>query len=249
MQHKRICGLCFLLMGLVGIALGEAPAIWAGPLAIAEEEDSGSAATMPDGTDTTAIVQAEQFGESEEGRPAFEESVANSITSLLNSVQDNTGIISLNQSSGNFVHQSNVRAFYLSEDPDTVFDIGTHITSILDLVSLTESGVSERRDLLIGSFQDDNVLVGINQSAGNLNQQSNSAIVIVGGLAALSDAELDSTRATSNEIDENQVEVLEDMITNSFVNSQGIFQVSQAAGSVNIQENNLAISYRQLFLQ
>ncbi len=49
--------------------------------------------------------------------------------------------------------------------------------------------------------------------------------------------------------DEEAVAVLEDMVTNSFTNSQGIFQVSQASGSVNIQENNLAISFRQINLE
>ena len=249
MHHKRMVGLCFLLLCVVGIALWKTQSACAEPSVFTEVEDSCSVISTGDDADTTAIVQTDQVGTSEDEQHAFEESVGNSITTLLNSVQDNTGIISMNQSSGSFVHQSNVRAFYFSDDPDTVFDIGVHITSILDLVSLTESSVSERRNQLVGSFQDNNVLVGINQSAGNLNQQSNSTIVIIGGSAALSDAELNNTRATNNEIDEDQVEVLEDMIANSFTNSHGIFQISQASGSVNIQENNLAISYRQLFFE
>ena len=73
--------------------------------------------------------------------------------------------------------------------------------------------------------------------------------MVVGGTAALSDAELQSTRATNGEIDEEAVAVLEDRVTNSFTNSQGIFQVSQASGSVNLQENNLAISFRQIRLE
>jgi hypothetical protein len=249
MQHKRICGLCFLLLVLLDVAFWNAPAIGEEALTSAAGGDNGSATSTSGSPDITVTLQEERFGEPDDGQQSFEESVAKSVTSLFDAVQNNTGIISLNQSSGNFVQQSNIRAFYLSEDPDTVFDVGVGRTAILDLVSLTESGVSERRNLLIGSFNDNNVLVGINQSAGNLNQQGNSAIVIFGGLAALNDAELNNTRATNSEIDENQVEVLEDMIANSFVNSQGIFQVSQASGSVNIQENNLAISYRQLFFE
>jgi hypothetical protein len=45
------------------------------------------------------------------------------------------------------------------------------------------------------------------------------------------------------------VAVLEDVITNSFRDSRGVFQVSQASGSVNIQQNNLVISTRRINLE
>ena len=249
MRHSLRSGLRFLLLGL-GISI-----LWSGAEIRAESlppvlmEEGFSATSTHGGAEDTATATQGRLGESDDVQRVIEESVGNSISSLFNAVQDNTGIISVNQSSGNLVHQSNLRAFYLSDQPEATFDIGIDQTSELDFVTFTESGVSARRNLLDGSFQDNTVLVGINQSAGNLNQQGNHAIVVVGGTAALSDAELQSTRATNSEIDEEAVAVLEDMVTNSFRDSRGIFQVSQASGSVNIQENNLAISFRQINLE
>ena len=251
MRYNLRSGLHFLLLGLwISIPWWGGAEIRAESLPPAAIEEGFSATSTRSGAEGTATTTQGRLGDSEEvQQAAIEESVGNSISSLFNAVQDNIGIISLNQSSGNLVHQSNLRAFYLSDQPDATFDMGVNQTSVLDSVTITESGVSARKNLLDGSFQDNTVLVGINQSAGNLNQQGNHAIVVVGGTAALSDAELQSTRATNGEIDEEAVAVLEDRVTNSFTNSQGIFQVSQASGSVNLQENNLAISFRQIRLE
>ena len=249
MRHGLRSGLHFLLLGLWISIPWNGAEIRAESLPPVMMEEDFSATSTHSGAEGTATTTQGRLGESDDMQRVIEESVGNSISSLFNAVQDNTGIISVNQSSGNLVHQSNLRAFYLSDQPEATFDIGIDQTSELDLVTFTESGVSARRNLLDGSFQDNTVLVGINQSAGNLNQQGNHAIVVVGGTAALSDAELQNNHATNSEIDEEAVAVLEDMVTNSFTNSQGIFQVSQASGSVNIQENNLAISFRQINLQ
>lgn len=249
MRHNLRSGLHFLVLGL-GIAI-----LWSGAESRAESSppmamEGGFSATSTHGDDEdTATAIQGQLGEPDDMQPVIEESVGNSISSLFNAIRDNTGIISVNQSSGNLVHQSNLRAFYLTDEPNATFDIGIDQSSELDFVTFTESGVSARRNRLDGSFQENTVLVGINQSAGNLNQQGNHAIVVVGGMAALSDAELQSTRATNSDIDEEAVAILEDRVTNSFSNSQGIFQVSQAAGSVNIQENNLAVSFRQIKME
>ncbi len=246
MRHNLCSGLLF---GLLIFILWSGQSSRADSLPPGAMEEGLSATSTHSGEEDTATTKQGLLGESDDVQRAIGESVGNSVSSLFNAVQDNIGIISVNQSSGNLVHQSNLRAFYLSDKPDATFDMGVDQTSVLDAVTFTESGVSARRNLLDGSFQDNTVLVGINQSSGNLNQQGNHAIVVVGGVAALSDAELQSTRATNSEIDEEAVAVLEDMVTNSFTNSQGIFQVSQASGSVNIQENNLAISFRQINLE
>jgi hypothetical protein len=199
-------------------------------------------------TDIT-IIQTDPSEPSDPEQNEFENSLSHSITSLVDAVKDNTGVISLNQSSGSYINQANIRVFQLSEDPQMVVEVGVDRTSMLDVAFFTESGVLEKRNHLLGSFRDNTVLVGINQSAGNLNQQANTAMVIIGGLAALSSAELKNTYATNGQIDEEPAAVLEDVIASSFAGSRGIFQVSQASGSVNIQENNLAVSYREFFFK
>jgi len=247
MRRTIVSTLCLSVIYLLGgDSLWSDTVTWAEPNTLPSSQQSLIINSSPDGAENAATNQTVLLDETGENQHTRKENLVNSVTRLFDAVQDNTGIISLNQSSGNAVNQSNVRSFYLSDDPDTVIDIGVCRSSVLDAVALTQSGVTERKNLLDASFQGNRVFAGINQSAGNLNQQSNTALVIIGGQAALSDAELGNTRATNTSFDEEQMDVLEDMVTNSFSNSQGIFQVSQSAGNVNIQENNLAISYRQL---
>ncbi len=249
MTHKLIIGLCILLLGLWIQAPWPPSILYAEPLALQTVLDASPTTSRRDQRTDVTIIQTDQSEPSDAEQHELEKSLSHSITSLLDAVKDNTGVISLNQSSGSYINQANIRMFYLSEDPQMVVDIGVDRRSMLDVSFFTESGVLEKRNQLVGSFRDNTVLVGINQSAGNLNQQANTAMVIIGGLAALSDAELESTHATNGDIDEAPAAVLEDVIANSFAGSRGIFQVSQASGSVNIQENNLAVSYRELFFK
>lgn len=249
MTHKLTIGLCILLSGLWIQAPWLPSVLNAEPLALQTVLDASPTTSRRDQHTDVTIIQTDQSEPSDVEQHEFEKSLSHSITSLVDAIQDNTGVISLNQSSGSYINQANIRMFYLSEDPHMVVDVGVDRSSMLDVSFFTESGVLEKRNHLLGSFRDNTVLVGINQSAGNLNQQVNSALVIVGGLAALSNAELKNTHATNGQIDEEPAAVLEDVIANSFAGSRGIFQVSQASGSVNIQENNLAVSYREFFFK
>jgi hypothetical protein len=249
MTHKLTIGLCIFLSGLWIQAPWPPSILYAEPLALQIVPDASPANSPRDQRTEVTIIQTDPSDPSDDAQQAFEESLSHSITSLVDAIQDNTGIISLNQSSGSYINQANIRTFYVAEDPQMVVEAGVDKSSMLDVAFFTESGVLEKRNHLLGSFRDNTVLVGINQSAGNLNQQANTAVVVIGGLAALSNAELKSTRATNGEIDEEPAMVLEDVIANSFAGSRGIFQVSQASGSVNIQENNLAVSYREFFFK
>jgi hypothetical protein len=203
------------------------------------------------GSEEAVTVMQDQFSQSDDPHQILEDILGVTVSSLFNAARQNTGLVSVNQSSGNLVHQSNLRAFYLftkdlkSQGPD----IDVTSESVIDDVSLVESGVTEKKTLIDASFRDNTALLGVNQSAGNLNQQGNNLFLVVGGKAALSDADLATTRAEINELEENEATVVEDVITNSFRDSRGVFQVSQASGSVNIQQNNLVISTRRMNLE
>lgn len=203
------------------------------------------------GSEESATVMQDQFSQSDDPHQILEDILGVTVSSLFNAARKNTGLVSVNQSSGNLVHQSNLRAFYLFADDlkSQGLDIDVTSESIIDAVSLVESGIAEKKTLIDASFGENTTLLGVNQSAGNLNQQGNNLFLVVGGKAALTDADLATTRAEIHELEENEVAVLEDVITNSFRDSRGVFQVSQASGSVNIQQNNLVISTRRINLE
>ena len=175
-----------------------------------------------------------------------ENHAGNFLSSIFGSISENVGIVSINQSSGSIVNQSNLRAFFFSTDPDSLTEFRLAKISAVDANTIVESGAKQRRDVLEDSFWDNTMLLGVNQTAGNFNQQSNTAVVVVGGLAVLTDEELGHTRASNVLDSEDNAQHLEDLITDCFSNSQGIFQVTQAAGNFNIQRNNLTLSFREM---
>lgn len=246
MQPMRYVGLYYLIAVVYALCCW-CPIASAGELTmVADRAGNIVVVAANDESDRPILVWGDVSETPMEAAYTWEGILGNSISHLFNAIADNSGMVSVNQSSGNLVHQSNIRLFSLSAHSDTLFTLDAGATSILESVIFISSGVSEKSNLLDGSFQGNTVLAGVNQSAGSLNQQSNRALMVIGGLATLSDAELGRTRATNISIDENGVERCEDAIVNSFTSSRGIFQVSQAAGNLNIQENNIAVSFRQI---
>jgi hypothetical protein len=187
------------------------------------------------GTSSTSIVK----------NTLNENNIDNFLSSIFGSVTDNTGIININQSSGCVDNQSNVRAFYLSANPAAITKININKFSEISKNTI-EVTAKKRQDVIDESFWNNSIVLGINQTAGNLNQQSNTAVMMMGGLVSLTDEELDNTHAYNTINSQNNIEIIEDIITDCFVNSKGIFQVTQAAGNVNIQENNLCFSFREI---
>jgi hypothetical protein len=203
------------------------------PISISSVTVNGSSDVQ--GTSTTSIAK----------NTLTEKNTDNFLSSIFGSVKENTGIISINQSAGSVNNQSNLRAFVLSVDSEAVeaINIANHSELKRNTIEVT---ARKRQDLIDESFGDNSILLGINQTAGNLNQQSNTAVVMMGGLVSLTDEELLKTHAYNDMTSQQNIEILEDIITDCFVNSKGVFQVTQAAGNVNIQENNLCFSFREI---
>jgi len=100
-------------------------------------------------------------------------------------------------------------------------------------------------DSIDTSFDAASGVIGINQAAGNLNNQNNAVAIAVGSqvVYALGEADLGqfNTGNYANVTDQTR----SDSITASFNNASGIVQVNQSAGSLNNQANVVQVAVTQ----
>ena len=233
-------GAC-LLGGLFLFWIGVAQAVPPSPPLDSSELSSvvipvGSAYGSASGSSTGIITQ-----------DSLHEENVQSTTSLLSSVNENTGIINLNQASGNLNNQANLRAIFLSTDPSsavTLLELGRSVE--ISNNQIYSSGAI-KQDLIQGSLQYNLGIIGINQSAGSLNSQTNTLALAIGGLVTLTDKELGSVSASNTLQDTSGSR--EDIIRDSFVGSHGIFQINQSAGDLNVLGNALGFSFREITLR
>jgi hypothetical protein len=173
-----------------------------------------------------------------------------STDTIVGSGNGGTGIINVNQASGSMNDQANLRAIALSLDsPDAT---GTTAISLGGGAVLGDNQIDSTRalrsDVIDSSFQNSVGIIGVNQSSGNMNTQRNVlALALGGGAATLTEGELADLRAPNSLTQEGGSRI--DTITNSFSNTQGIVQVTQSAGDLNVLGNNLAISLREVILR
>jgi len=95
------------------------------------------------------------------------------------SVNGNSGVVGVNQSSGNMANQAIVRVLTLGpvDSPVQGLDLAGSARSLEN--TLISSG-GEREDRISNSFGRTVGIVGANQSAGNLNQQANVLVLGIG---------------------------------------------------------------------
>lgn len=153
------------------------------------------------------------------------------------SISGNRGIVSVNQSSGSLNNQSNVRALGSG-------GLGTFASTSNEIgENRVEISKTTRMDVISDSVKANVGIIGINQAAGNCNQQSNVFVMPLGGGAALNDAELTTiSTGQENEIPEIIGDRM-DLINNSFTDTRGVVQITQSAGDGNILRNRMAISF------
>lgn len=179
-------------------------------------------------------------------------------------VNANTGIANVNQASGNMNNQGNVVSVAVDPtngelplDPQAglaqaqtaaqQINEGNRINSILILF----------RDTLIrGSVQGNRGIVGVNQSAGNINNQLNAATlgISLDGVIALAEADLGQANfGFGDSVDLNGTATITEFATNktaiidgSILGNRGIVGVNQTSGNLANQANvaNLAVSIR-----
>lgn len=201
---------------------------------------AATAITQTEGGAVFADVVADQ---SAIGNSVVEENVARSAI-FENSGNNNAGIVLFNQEAGNMNNQANVVAIALGEDaPISFADIMASQT--LSGNSVVSDGPRETR--ISGAFNDTTGIVGINQSAGNLNQQLNVVAIAMGkssgpDVVALADSQLENVAANGNELTPDNENPRHNFLVDSFTGFEGIAQVSQSSGDLNRIANTVSFS-------
>jgi len=163
---------------------------------------------------------------------------------ITRSGNDNKGIISVNQASGSFNNQRNERAFVFPKDPEGVSVLSVGTPSAILANQVHSYGVL-REDVIIESFNGVTGIVGVNQSSGNMNIQSNTVAIGVGKGLILSEMELGAVCIKENDVTSEKVH-RRDMIIDSFNDTRGVVQVNQTSGDAIISRNYMSYTFSNM---
>jgi hypothetical protein len=160
---------------------------------------------------------------------------------------DGRGILSVNQASGNLNNQANIRVLAVADGEGLLYDLSL-ATSARSFKNTVISYGGEYENRISNSFGGGIGIVGVNQSAGSLNQQANVLVLGIGvslgpDVVALGDADLSGTIADNSVSSGGR---RSDIITDSFTGFRGIAQVNQSAGDLNILGNSAGFSFMRV---
>jgi hypothetical protein len=155
------------------------------------------------------------------------------------------GIVGVNQEAGLLNNQANVRAIAVALNGQQVQILNLDVVQVSKDNTVTIPG-SNHEDHITDSFTGTSGVVGINQSAGSLNQEANVLVVGIGAtlgsnVTVMGDSTL-SSESSNNTVTTNGTGTRTDTISNSFANFNGIAQVTQSSGDLNMISNRIAIS-------
>jgi len=161
--------------------------------------------------------------------------------------RDGRGILSINQASGNLNNQANVRVLAFADGEGVLYDLSL-ATSARSIKNTVISYGGEYENRISNSFGGAVGIVGVNQSAGSLNQQVNVVVLGIGvalgpEVVALGDADLGGTIADNSVSSGGN---RSDIITDSFTGFRGIAQVNQSSGDLNIVTNSVGFSFTRI---
>jgi hypothetical protein len=172
---------------------------------------------------------------------------------ILDSINTNTGIVGVNQDVGNMVNQANVVALAVTNSETAL----THSQAEADQVNTGNSSFhreSTAFDIaepeanpnltatITGSINSNAGVVGVNQNAGNMNNQANlvSMSVGLGSQFALSESALGQVNVGNTVIEVATVKF--DVINNSVNGNSGIVGVNQSVGNMNNQASAVSVA-------
>ena len=184
------------------------------------------------------------------------------------SINDNTGIVGVNQSVGNMANQGNVAAIAVIGDFDSSALAFTNTQAFADQENTGNSVHHEEllqtdppggdplvdpldpnltatigsNGLGLGSINNNSGVVGVNQDAGSMNNQHNllALAVAFNAVVALSESGLGQVNS-GNEV--NEIETVKSAdISNSISSNSGIVGVNQAVGNMNNQASVVSFS-------
>jgi hypothetical protein len=230
--------------GWAGTALAADP-----PTTLVMMPSAGLLVTMP-GVDGVAAIVDATSSYSEVNIDAVQSLVGNTVTQQGGSMSvDFTdsgnflrGVLSVNQDAGNMDQQANIRSIAMADAGgglgQVVIDINTTQELRGNTLTLIDPGPSSVT--IENSFNNGAGIVGINQAAGNLNQQLTVVAIGIGlnvgpdviqmGDAALGDIGTDQDNSKTLQGPE---PAGQNTLADSFNDFSGIAQVSQVTGDLN----------------
>lgn len=164
---------------------------------------------------------------------------------ISNSVNENKGIVQVNQDTGNMNNQANLTSMAVVLGGDDNFANAQAATEQINAgnnVLAIGNGSLSKGDLIKNSIIGNSGIVGVNQSVGNMNNQANQVSVAIAdnSVVALSETDLGQTIIGSAVREYGTTKV--DAICGSIIGNKGIVGVNQSAGNLNNQSNIVSIS-------
>ena len=160
--------------------------------------------------------------------------------SITGSINDNEGVIQLNQDVGNMVNQGNVASVSITSS-ETAFTDANAAATQLNAGNLSVTTVPldidnfNKQSLIQDSINGNSGIIHVNQNAGDMNNQLNitSAAFGEGSVVALADSQLGQFNTGNLVFDVNTQK--RDRILGSVNGNTGIVNVNQSSGKFNNQ--------------
>ena len=173
--------------------------------------------------------------------------------SITDSINGNQGIVGVNQDVGNMANQSNIVAFatdvsvpvgntFANSQADISQDNQSNFVWHVEPVFTGSGPPTNLSATISGSINSNTGVVGVNQNAGNMNNQTNSLALAVGpdAVYALAEANLGQENAHNIVMELNTGKA--ESISGSVNHNTGIVQVNQSVGNMNNQASAFSIS-------
>jgi hypothetical protein len=168
--------------------------------------------------------------------------------SLDSSVNNNIGIVGVNQDVGNMVNQANIVSVALTGASESLTHAQSEVSQVngLNLVQRTDGAFDAfepQFKALIGNSINNNIgITGVNQNAGNMNNQTNALALALGrdATAALSEADLGQVNSYNLVAEVGTVK--ESTVWGSVNSNIGITQVNQSTGNMNNQGSSISVA-------
>lgn len=167
---------------------------------------------------------------------------------ITGSLLGNSGVIGVNQSPGNLNDQANLTSLSLVTGEEALVEANNFAVQG-NIYNVLFSYYSTNTDVIADSINDNEGVVGVNQSSGNMNIQLNSTAIATAGLDCEADvvgalAEVSLKQVTMENYLLHVGTARSDTITNSINCNAGIVNVNQASGDMVCQANMVSIAHK-----
>jgi hypothetical protein len=249
-----------LLLSLLGLGIGVPGGIAGaqdngdgGPLPVVDFDDPNFGLSGAEAAEAIAAATAVAMAQAEAVQRTVDQTIVEGglplETTIIGSFNDNRGLVSVNQSTGDSNSQANVRAIALADRNVRTLEL-TDVNAAMDLRGNALVASGSRRASISGSFNESVGILGVNQASGSLNQQLN-VLALAFGQSTGHDASLLNNALLSgvdgggdNTLTEDGPVERQASLSNSFGDFKGIVQGSQIAGDLNQVGNLLAVNVR-----